>query len=82
MQYNSSLVLATHSPSDETGITSSVIVATASISSSIVCSPDFSSGGQASLNTMSVLQYPTSGTDSFAGGIITDSSSVAVPSLG
>jgi hypothetical protein len=83
MQYGSSLVLETHSPLRETGITSSILVATAGISSSIVCSPDFSSGGQASLNTMSVLQYPTSGTDSFAGGIIiTDSSSAAVPSLG
>jgi hypothetical protein len=83
VQYGSSLVLETHSPLRETGVTSGILVATAGISSSIVCSSDFSSGGQASLNTMSVLQYPTSGTDSFAGGItLTDSSSAAVPILG
>jgi hypothetical protein len=79
VQFGSSLTLATHEPSQETGVLTSTVVVQASINSSVVCNPDFSSGGSAALTMLSVLSRTT--TNPFSGGITTDASSAVALAL-
>lgn len=70
----SSLSLQTHTPSQDSNITSAITIAQASINSSIVCATDFSTSGSASLQMLSVLSRTVT-VNPFLGGISSDSSS-------
>jgi hypothetical protein len=73
----SNMTLQTHGTANENGVSNSIVIAEAEISSSIVCNSDWQSNGSAVVQVNSALQR-TVLTNPFLGGITTDDSSSIV----
>jgi hypothetical protein len=80
-ELNSSIVLQTHSPAQETNISATTMIAKAELNSSISTASDFISQGAAGLGANSVLSQTPPATP-FSGGVtITDVSSSIITNL-